>query len=76
MIADAYTDQARMFVVQGGSEHLQQWQTQVRNVYADYKKAFGEEPTTISCVAIMTDTDNTQESAVAWCGDIFFRKSR
>ena len=41
-------------------------------MYEDYKKAFGEEPTMISGVAIMTDTDNTRESAVAWYGDIVF----
>ena len=74
MVANSYTDRAMMFVVQGGAEKLRQWVTQQRNVYEDYKKAFGEEPTLISGVAIMTDTDNTQESAVAWYGDIIFRK--
>ena len=76
MIANAYTDRVMMFVVQGGDEKVQQWVTQERNVYADYKKAFGEEPTMISGVAIMTDTDNTRESAVAWYGDIVFRNKQ
>ena len=75
MVANAYTDRVMMFVVQAGREELQQWVTQERDVYEDYKKAFGEEPTRISGVAIMTDTDNTQESAVAWYGDIIFRKA-
>jgi len=75
MIENSYTDRAMMFVVQGGSEKLQQWVTEERNVYEDYKKAFGEEPTMISGVAIMTDTDNTRESAIAWYGDIVFRKN-
>ena len=74
MVANAYTDQAMMFVVEGGDEKLQQWVTERRNVYADYQKAFGEAPTMISGVAIMTDTDNTRESAVAWYGDIVFRR--
>ena len=73
MIANSYTDRAMMFVVQGGSGKSRQWLTEERNVYEDYKKAFGEEPTMISGVAIMTDTDNTRESAVAWYGDIVFR---
>jgi hypothetical protein len=73
MIANAYSDRVMMFVVQGGVEKLQQWVTERRNVYEDYKKAFGEEPAMISGVAIMTDTDNTRESAVAWYGDIVFR---
>jgi hypothetical protein len=75
MVANAYTDRVMMFAVQGGRENIRQWLTQQRNVYEDYKKAFGEEPTMISGVAIMTDTDNTQESAVAWYGDIIFRKA-
>ena len=72
MIANAYTDRAMMFVVQSGSGKLRQWVTEERNVYEDYKQAFGEEPTMISGVAIMTDTDNTRESATAWYGDIVF----
>ncbi|MGB5438608.1 MAG: DUF3047 domain-containing protein [Gammaproteobacteria bacterium] len=72
MIANAYTEQAMMFVVQSGAENIQHWMTEQRDVYADYKKAFGEEPTMISGIAIMTDTDNTRESAVAWYGDIVF----
>jgi len=75
MVANAYTDHAMMFVVEGGDEKLQQWLTEHRNVYADYRKAFGEAPTMISGVAIMTDTDNTRESAVAWYGDIVFKQA-
>jgi hypothetical protein len=75
MIANSYTDRAMMFIVQSGSGKLRQWVTEERNVYEDYKQAFGEEPTMISGVAIMTDTDNTRESAVAWYGDIVFRKN-
>lgn len=74
MIANPYTDRVMMFVVQSGSSKAGQWISEKRNVYEDYKRAFGEEPTMISGVAIMTDTDNTQESAIAWYGDIVFRK--
>ena len=76
MISNSYTDRTMMFIVEGGDEKLQQWVTERRNVYEDYKKAFGEEPTMISGVAIMTDTDNTRESATTWYGDIVFRGSK
>jgi hypothetical protein len=75
MVANPYTERAMMFVVEGGSDRSGQWLSEERNIYEDYQKAFGEEPTMISGVAIMTDTDNTQESAVAWYGDIVFRKN-
>jgi hypothetical protein len=74
MVANPYTNKVMMFVLQSGDAQLQQWLTETRNVYEDYKTAFGEEPPRINGVAIMTDTDNTGESAVAWYGDIEFRE--
>jgi hypothetical protein len=35
-------------------------------------KAFGKKPPMISGVAIMTDSDNTGESAISYYGDIVF----
>lgn len=72
MIENPYTDRTMMFVVRSGTGKLRQWVTERRNVYDDYKRAFGEEPTAITGIAIMTDTDNTRESATAWYGDIVF----
>lgn len=69
-----FTDQVKMIVVESGAAGLNQWVSEERNVYDDYKKAFGEEPPLISGVAIMTDTDNTGETATAYYGDIVFRK--
>jgi hypothetical protein len=63
-----------MVVVESGPERLQQWVRVERNIVEDYRKAFGEEPPTISGVAIMTDTDNTGESVTAYYGDIRFRR--
>jgi len=74
VVPNPYADQARMIVVESGPDRLNQWVSEERNVYEDYKKAFGEEPPLISGVAIMTDTDNTGESATAYYGDIVFRK--
>ena len=75
IVPNPYTDRVYMFVTQSGSEKVNQWVTEVRNVYEDYKKAFGEDPPAISGVAIMTDTDNTKETAIAYFGDIVFKKS-
>lgn len=63
-----------MIVVESGSEKLNQWVTEERNVFEDYQKAFGQEPLPISGVAIMTDTDNAGELAIAYYGDIFCRR--
>ncbi len=74
MVPNPYTDRVMMFVVESGSAKLDQWVSEERNVYEDYKKAFRGEPPMISGVAIMTDTDNTGESATAYYGDIIFKK--
>jgi hypothetical protein len=74
MIPNAYTSRAMMIVIESGPQKLNEWISEERNVYEDYRKAFGEAPPMISGVAIMTDTDNTGESATAYYGDIVFKK--
>jgi hypothetical protein len=74
IVSNPYTDRVKMIVIESGDENSGVWRKEKRNVYEDYKRAFGEEPPMISGVAIMTDSDNTKESAVAWYGDIFFKR--
>ena len=73
-IDNAYTDRTKMVVVESGSERAGEWITEERNVYKDYKKLFGSEPPKVSFIAVMTDTDNTGETAVAYYDDIIFKK--
>ncbi len=61
-----------MIVVESGAGRIGSWIEEERDVYKDYLSAFGEEPPAISGIAIMTDTDNTDERAVAYYGDIEF----
>ena len=72
VVANAYTERVKMIVLQSGAGGSGQWRTEKRNLYEDYLKAFGREPTLISGIAVMTDSDNTGESAGAWYGDIVF----
>lgn len=76
VVPNPYTDRNRMVVLQSGSARVGEWVTERRNVAEDFRSAFGEEPPVISGVAIMTDTDDTGESAVAWFGDIVFQAAR
>ncbi len=75
MVPNPFTDRVKMIVVESGAENLNTWVGQQRNIYEDYKQAFGEEPPMVSGVAIMTDTDNTKESATAYYGDIVFLRA-
>lgn len=67
-----FTGNAKMISIQSGNSLKQQWVTEKRNVYEDFKKVFGQNVRFIDAVAIMTDTDNSGQSATAYYGDIFF----
>jgi hypothetical protein len=74
VIPNLHTSRIRMIVAESGREKLGVWQDVTRNLYEDYKRAFGEEPGRVSAIGIMTDTDNTGENVHAYYGDIVFRR--
>ena len=49
----------RIKTTSSGAEHLGTWRSETRNVYEDFKRAFGEDPPRIRLDGIMTDSDNT-----------------
>ena len=75
MVPNRFSSKVVMFVVRSGPQNLNTWHLEHRNVYEDFQKAFGEKPSMISGIAIMTDSDNTGESAKAFYGDITFSKN-
>ncbi len=73
MVPNAYSDRAMMFVVESGKEHANTWVSHSRNIAADYRAAFGEDPPMIQGIAIMTDSDDTGESMITYYGDIVMK---
>lgn len=69
-LPNAFTGNAMMLAVESGPEKSGIWVTEERDVLADFRRLFGEEPREIGAIAIMTDTDNTGGEATAWYGDI------
>jgi hypothetical protein len=69
-IPNAFTKNAMMVAVESGSQRTGEWLSEERDILADYRNLFGEEPHEIGAIAIMTDTDNTGSEALAWYGDI------
>jgi len=64
------TDRIRSLVVASGPQQLKQWLHFRRDVRADFERAFGEPPGALLSIGLMTDSDNTQSSALAWYGGI------
>jgi hypothetical protein len=65
-IQSPYTDKAFMIVLEKGKERVGQWVEESVNILEDYGKAFGRDPPATARLAIMSDTDNTGGSAVAY----------
>jgi len=59
-----------MMAVNSGDGQAGQWVSHRRDLAADFHRCFGEEPPGIGAIAVMTDSDNTKGSAVAYYGDI------
>ena len=66
-------ERIRMIVVESGGARLGRWLHYRRNVVEDYRRAFGEDPGDIVAVGVLTDADNTRQSARALYGDITLR---
>lgn len=64
------TDRIREIALQSGTAQLNQWLDYERDVRLDFHKAFGEAPGALLDVGIMSDTDNTRQTSVAWYGPI------
>jgi hypothetical protein len=76
VIENVNTARIKMIVADSGEDRLGTWREQTRNVYEDFKRAFGEEPPRVRSIAIMTDTDNTGEVAEAYYGDLSFLRGQ
>jgi hypothetical protein len=74
VIPNRHTSRIKMIVAESGRDKVGSWQDVTRDVYEDFRRAFGEEPGRIIAIGIMTDTDNTGDNAHAYYGDITFRR--
>lgn len=75
VIDNLHTARIKMIVAESGEENLGAWLSETRNVYEDFKRAFGEDPPRIRSIGIMTDSDNTGVDAEAYYGDISFLRT-
>jgi hypothetical protein len=74
-------DNAKMFSVKGQADAIGVWATEKRDVYQDLIKIFGDKGSDkknqaayryLDAVALMTDTDNSHQQAVAYYSNIYF----
>lgn len=74
MLPNPFTDWVMMMPVESGTEHLSEWRTYRRNVLEDYKQAFDEDPSQVTGILFMTDSDNSNGTSRAQWGYVRFLK--
>ncbi|MBU1147272.1 MAG: DUF3047 domain-containing protein [Candidatus Omnitrophica bacterium] len=71
VMTSPYFKNIKLIVVESGAGNMDQWVLEKRNIYEDYKRAFGKAPSSnVGAIALMTDTDNTLSTAEALYKDI------
>jgi hypothetical protein len=65
-VVNAYADEARMIPVSAGPDQVNTWQEYTVDIVRDYQRTFGQDPPATASLAVMSDADNTHESARAW----------
>lgn len=74
-LPNPFVKNAIMVAVESGAAAAGTWKQEKRNIREDYRQYFGGEPPGIGGIAVMTDTDNTGQSATAWYGPITLQSS-
>jgi len=69
---NAFSKNVRMLSLQKGSEKHNLWINEKRNISHDIQEIFHIKIRFIEAIALMTDSDNSNSSAIAYYGDIFF----
>ena len=67
------TSTVTFVIVRSGSADLARWLTERRDVRADYRSVYGEEPEPVQAVALSIDTNDTRAPAEAFIGAISFQ---
>jgi hypothetical protein len=69
---NAYTDRARVIVMQSGNAKAGRWVSERRDVAMDISKQFKTGAGRVTSIAISSDTDNTGESVTAAFANLHF----
>lgn len=66
IITSPYTEKAKVIALEKGDKKVGTWQEEEINILRDYKTAFGNDPPTIASIAIMNDSDDSQQKSTSY----------
>ena len=66
VMTSPYFENIKIIVTESGNKNRNAWVVEERNIFEDYKTAFGKNPPRfVGAIALMTDSDNTVSTAEA-----------
>jgi len=68
--SNPFTGKVKMIALDSGNNLAGSWQHHQRNIQQDFENAFNKKYSQIEAIAIMTDTDNSQQQATGWYKNI------
>lgn len=75
MQTSPYSDKIKQIVVKSG-QSKEEWTTEIRNVYQDYKDLFGQDPVSkVRAIAVMSDSEGSESSSEGYIKEIKILKS-
>ncbi len=72
VVVNSYTPRIRTLLVKNSPQPLDEWVTETRDVVEDFRRAFGEEPGSVTAIAVYTDADATGARSQGYFGDLTF----
>lgn len=73
VIFNDQTDRIRKLVVESGDAGYNQWRSYERDIRADFRKTFGEEPGALTSLAVFTEAEKDQGLLQAWYGPVMLQ---
>jgi hypothetical protein len=74
VLQDPNTSRVRLLVARSGPSELGRWSEEVRDVQADYARAFGDSASQLTGIGLMTDSNNTRQRSEAWYGPLNLKR--
>lgn len=72
IINDPGMPSQKLIVVESGDKHVGQWRSYERNLYEDFLSLYAREPRRLIFIGILTDTDQTGQTATSYIADLKF----
>jgi len=76
VIPNDQTDRIRKLVIESGDQGYNQWRSYERDIRADYRQVFGEEPGALLSFAVFTEGERDLGPLQAWYGPLTLQPNR